>query len=111
MPGFDGSGPFGAGSMTGRGRGLCNPVNRDVAFQRGRGRGIGRGLGFRQGFMGNYEPNLNMNNPYDWYRVDPSDKTGEIDLLKAEALTLRDTIERIERKIQRLEKNSTDRTE
>ena len=27
MPGFDGTGPMGAGSMTGGGRGFCNPAD------------------------------------------------------------------------------------
>ena len=56
MPGFDGTGPMGQGSRTGRGMGNCNTVNDTVnnnnvqrprggAFRCGRGRGLGRGLG------------------------------------------------------------------
>jgi len=40
MPGFDGTGPFGAGALTGRGFGPCG---RGLAF----GRGYGRGFGWR----------------------------------------------------------------
>lgn len=54
MPGFDGTGPWGQGPLTGRGMGYCNPkapLSRGAGFYGrgcGRGRGIGRGLG--QGF-------------------------------------------------------------
>ncbi len=46
MPGFDGTGPRGGGSLTGRGLGLCG---RGLGFRRGFGFrrfGLGRGLGF-----------------------------------------------------------------
>ncbi len=45
MPGFDGTGPNGMGSMTGGGRGLCNtgrPGMRMRALPRGRGYGFRR---------------------------------------------------------------------
>ncbi len=46
MPRFDGTGPGGAGPMTGRGMGYCNP-----AGTRGQGRGwFGRGWGTGGGF-------------------------------------------------------------
>ncbi len=47
MPGFNGTGPNGRGSMTGRGMGRCNDGgNRAPGFAgRGLGRGAGRGLG------------------------------------------------------------------
>ena len=44
MPGFDGTGPRGFGSMTGRGLGPCG---RGLGFGRGYGRGFGRGFGYR----------------------------------------------------------------
>ena len=40
MPGRDGTGPLGAGSMTGRGLGICAGVNAARY-----GVGVGRGLG------------------------------------------------------------------
>ncbi len=78
MPGFDGTGPEGRGSMTGRGLGNCNPNTQDqtnqtaqnqpnprpvnrffgwfrrgtgygAGFGRGMGRGMGRGLGRGRG--------------------------------------------------------------
>ncbi|MBW2982167.1 DUF5320 domain-containing protein [Candidatus Woesearchaeota archaeon] len=58
MPGGDGTGPNGQGSMTGRGAGYCagfdrpgfaNPGFGRRGFGRGfRGRGFGRGFGFRR---------------------------------------------------------------
>ena len=58
MPGFDGTGPMGAGPMTGGARRFCNsvyagydPMNgRGFGYGRGYGRGMGRGRGFRRGF-------------------------------------------------------------
>ena len=64
MPGFDGTGPMGAGPMTGWGRGVCGPNQgagyvapsparggyRAPAYGGTPGRSFGRGLGFRQGF-------------------------------------------------------------
>ena len=42
MPGQDGTGPRGLGSMTGRGLGPCG-----CGMRRGFGRGFGRGIGLR----------------------------------------------------------------
>ncbi len=53
MPGLDGKGPEGKGSMTGRGLGRCKDVGTNSPmFGRGRGFGQGRGLGrgFGRGF-------------------------------------------------------------
>lgn len=44
MPGRDGTGPMGAGAMTGRGFGLC------AGGVPGYGAGRGMGLGWRRGF-------------------------------------------------------------
>lgn len=46
MPGRDGTGPMGAGAMTGRGMGLC--AGGVPGY--GTGRGLGLGLGWRRGF-------------------------------------------------------------
>ena len=45
MPGRDGTGPIGAGTMTGRGVGLCTGGVTGY----GAGRGLGLGLGWRRG--------------------------------------------------------------
>jgi len=52
MPRFDGTGPMGAGPMTGGGRGVCNPddTGYGVAYGRSYGRGRGPTNGFTPGF-------------------------------------------------------------
>lgn len=62
MPRRDGTGPMGAGAMTGRKLGVCTGVNEPF-YERGLGRGCGRGwgrgfgrgmgLGLRRGFGAN----------------------------------------------------------
>lgn len=47
MPGRNGTGPMGQGSMTGRGLGVCNGVNAV-------GYGAGAGFGCRRGFGMNF---------------------------------------------------------
>lgn len=47
MPRRDGTGPMGAGSMTGRGLGLCTGAS---AVKYGAGLGMGLGLACRRGF-------------------------------------------------------------
>jgi hypothetical protein len=49
MPGFNGSGPMGAGPMTGGGRGYCNPAYAGNESPMGYGRGMAYGRGFRGG--------------------------------------------------------------
>lgn len=63
MPGFDKTGPNGAGSQTGRGRGLCaseTTTGTRPMLGRGFGRGNARrsGRGFGRGFgFANYQAN------------------------------------------------------
>jgi len=49
MPGRDGTGPIGAGPMTGRGLGFCTGANA-ARYGTGRGLGLGLGLACRRGF-------------------------------------------------------------
>ena len=50
MPGFNGSGPMGAGPMTGGARGYCNPAYTGTERpMMGYGRGMAYGRGFRGG--------------------------------------------------------------
>ena len=55
MPGFDRSGPAGAGPMTGGRRGLCNP-NTAASVPQGYGAGFGRGYGMGRGRRGGFGP-------------------------------------------------------
>jgi hypothetical protein len=51
MPGRDGTGPLGLGSMSGRGLGVCTGVNAvKYGSGFGLGLGMGRGFGCRRGF-------------------------------------------------------------
>lgn len=49
MPRRDGTGPMGAGPVTGRGLGLCTGANA-VKYGAGLGLGLGSGLACRRGF-------------------------------------------------------------
>jgi len=100
MPGFDGRGPMGSGPLTGRGRGRCG--NADVVYgrrffgNRGQSPGMGYGPGFgRRG--GGYEP------PYSY---SPINTVMEIDALKAEAVSMKNALEMIDREISNLEKKA-----
>jgi len=55
MPGFDGTGPFGRGAMTGRGHGYCASEVQCVPFRQPENRFFCRprfGLGMRRGWGG-----------------------------------------------------------
>ena len=54
MPGGDGTGPIGQGSMTGRAAGFCAGFSNPGCANPRYGRGLGRGWGrdFRRGFWG-----------------------------------------------------------
>jgi hypothetical protein len=54
MPGFDQTGPMGAGPMTGGARERCNPATAELTPAFVGGCGYGRGLGLRYGFRGGF---------------------------------------------------------
>ncbi len=58
MPRRDGTGPMGAGSMTGRGLGFCTGAN---AVGYGAGFGMGLGLACRCGFGGGFRRGFAVN--------------------------------------------------
>jgi hypothetical protein len=104
---------MGAGSMTGGGRGLCNPANAKTISRFTQGFNYGRGLGRRRGFRGGYGPDRGLgrsfNRGYGWYptTVRPADLAGtsdEIDMLKADAGYLQKSLDAINRRIEELEK-------
>ena len=112
MPGFDRSGPMGAGPMTGGRRGLCSPANTgyDTRFggMFGFGRGMGLGRGFRGGFgrgMGRTFRRRFWNQPsyYPAYAQNPEE---ELNILKEEANSIKGSLEMINRRIAELEKSS-----
>ena len=93
MPGFDGSGPMGSGSMTGGARGNCNPASAgcptDGYF--GFGRGMAYGRGFARGAA--MYPQMYNENPAD-----------ELILLKQQADVIKNTMDSINQRIVELEK-------
>ncbi len=100
MPGFDGRGPLGAGPLTGRGRGRCASADAVYGRRFFRNRGLSAGMGYGPGFGrwgGGYE---------SFYRLSPTDITVEIDELKAEAVSMRNALEMINREISNLEKKA-----
>ena len=113
MPGFDRTGPQGAGPMTGGARGLCNPraTGYDPQFVGGfgYGRGFGMGRGYRRGFgrgMGmGYGRGFGLY-PAEYgpgYPLESADETAQ---LKAEADYLKSSLDAITKRIEELEKKN-----
>ena len=86
MPGFDGTGPRGMGSMTGGGRGPCNPYRMRIAWNPF-GTHHWPGPGYQ----------MSTATPYEQ----------EIDFLKREASELKKTLEDLNEKIRELSKDRT----
>jgi len=109
MPGFNGTGPMGAGPMTGGGRGFCNPAGagdrRSYDWGYGYGRGYGRGRGFRRGFSPWYGPDRRYGIAYGApYPMDPAQ---DVNMLKTEANAMKGDLDAINKRIKELEKESS----
>ena len=89
MPALDGTGPAGAGPMTGRGMGPCG---RGYGYGKGHGRGFGQGIGFGRRFMGWF--GWGNNYPQSSYQIDP----------KEEKAMLKDEIKAMQERLKELEK-------
>jgi len=107
MPGFDGTGPMGAGPMTGGGRGYCNPLNRTYGrprFGGGRGFGYGRGFGWRSA-----NPAFNRwdRGPFYGtpYQMNPDE---EVNILRREADALKNELDAINKRIKELGSQSAE---
>lgn len=100
MPGFDGTGPRGAGPMTGGARGYCN-ADRAVGsanMPRGRGYGRGYGRGFRRGYgAGGYPPPAAPY--YGGTDSQPSIPRAEADSLKETLNAINERLSALEKKI------------
>jgi len=112
MPGFDQTGPVGAGPMTGGARGRCNPATAGTIPAFAGGYGYGRGSGLRHGFRGGYGSGQGrgrgVGRGYGWYppAAGPGysmDPAGEMDMLKVEADYLQKSLEAINKRIEELE--------
>jgi len=109
MPGGDGTGPLGMGSMTGRAAGYCagysvpgyaNPIAGRgwFGYGRGFGRGWGRGLGRGRGWWGVASPYAYA--PSAAYSFTPQQ---EADMLKNQARAMQEEIDAINNRISELE--------
>lgn len=90
MPGRDGTGPVGAGALTGRGLGLCNDANM---MKSGSGLRIGLGLSCRRGFGRGYGRSFASMRNYD--------KTQK-DILQEQKSMLQNQIEAIDKQLENL---------
>ena len=100
MPGFDGTGPRGMGSMTGWGRGFCSPRGMRIAS---RGRMVPPYPQAPYPFYGGYAPGTS---PY--YGATPFapqvTREQELDFLRSEAEELKGQLGQIEARISEMEK-------
>jgi hypothetical protein len=92
MPGRDRTGPIGAGSMTGRGLGLCTGANA-VKYGAGPGMGLGLGLACRRGFGRGLGRGFAINQA--------SSKTQK-ELLQEQKAILQDRLEVIDKQLENL---------
>lgn len=113
MPGYDGTGPMGAGPMTGGARGRCNRATVGTIPAYMGGYGYGRGLGLRLGFRGGYGLDMGrgrgFGRGYRWYPPAagpdyPADATREMDMLKADADYIQKSLDAINQRIDELSK-------
>ena len=113
MPGFDGTGPQGAGPMTGGARGLCNTRATSYGSQFAGGFGYGRrfgmgrgyGSGFGRGMSRGYGRDFGLY-PHEYgprYSWEPAD---EITRLKAEADYMKRSLDAVNKRIEELEKKN-----
>lgn len=95
MPQGDGSGPAGAGSMTGRAMGYCAGYNAPGYANGGsgrlRGRGMGRGFGFRRMQVFPVQPTVIT-------------KTQEKEMLEADLSDLKAEMKAIEERLKEFKK-------
>ena len=119
MPGFDKTGPMGAGPMTGGSRGRCNPATAGTIPAYGGGYGYGRGLGLRRGFRGGYGTGWGrgrgFGRGYEWYPpavppAYPMSADLESDISKAEADYTKQVFDAINKRLDELEKKSSEDT-
>jgi len=117
MPGFDGTGPMGQGSMTGGGRGYCAVNLNDAGVRRGPGRGFfagGNGRGRRncfyaagmQGWMRAQKGmsfGLSQGGPAFGGSGSTISKEEDLSLLKAQADYLKAELEAVQTRVQDLE--------
>ncbi|MEW6665837.1 MAG: DUF5320 domain-containing protein [Thermodesulfobacteriota bacterium] len=125
MPGFDGTGPMGAGPMTGGGRGFCNPAYAGYGARYGGGFSYGPGYGRGRGFRGGSGRGRGYVRGSGWrafyptwsagrgpaygpaygnpYGMNPQD---ELQVLRDQADAIKNDLDAISKRIQELESKS-----
>lgn len=113
MPGFDRTGPMGAGSMTGGRRGLCNPAYTGIEAPFSERYAYGRGMGPAHGFRRGYSPGRGFRRGFcrgfPWYPPEhgptyPMDQNNEINMLKSKVGYMKNTLDAINKRIAEMEK-------
>jgi len=114
MPGFDRTGPMGGGPMTGGAGGRCNPASAATIPAFVGGRRYGRGLAMRRGFMGDrgFGQGRGYGRGKRWYPMAQApafqvDRAAEIDMLKADAGCLKNSLDAVNARIDELEKKTS----
>ena len=114
MPGFNKSGPEGNGPMTGRGMGICNAAVPGYGNQYAGAGSFARGPGMRQGrrrrlgsgMRGTGSRGFARRRVYDAGNDPLQDTAGEIQMLKAQADSVKNTLDTIYRRMAELGKNN-----
>ena len=126
MPRFNGTGPMGAGPLTGGARGYCNPAGTGYAPAYGRGYGygpgFGRGRGFGAGFGAGFGRGRGYGRGFGWGSLDPArgadygpsygahyqmDPSEEMNMLRNESESIKRGLGEINRRIEALEKGAS----
>ena len=118
MPGGDGTGPMGAGPMTGRAAGYCagygtpgyaNPIRGRAwgggrfGFGAGAGRGFG-GRGWRNRFYATGVPGWARAGGYAPYAYGPpASPEAELEMLQAQEKQLADTLENLRKRVEQIQ--------
>ena len=111
MPGFDRTGPMGAGPMTGGVRGHCNSATAGMTPAFAGSYGNGRGQGLRRGFRGGSDSGMGrgrgFGRGYRWSRltggpVHQADAASEMEMLKADADYMQKSLDAINKRIDEL---------
>ncbi len=112
MPGFDRTGPWGSGPMTGGRRGLCasrstggNWFGRGRGSGRGMGSGRGRGFGMGRGFGRSARVPDYYDMPYS--SAPPMNRDQEIDFLQNQAQAIKEELEDIEARISEIQQKES----
>ena len=96
MPRRDGTGPMGAGAMTGRGLGSCTGANV-IKYGAGLGMGLGIGLACRRGFGRGFARRFSKG-----LAVDQTSSKTKKELLAERKIMLKDQLEAIDKQLENL---------